>query len=425
MRVVRFIQIGDLHLDQGQRNVDRLAAFDFVINAGMKTEHLGAWLFPGDVNSARMSIENRNALILRVLRMADIAPVVIVPGNHDLPGDLDFLRNLRTTWPIEVITSPQVITLELADHGSRSGQIASIACLPYPSKAMLVAAGTPHEQLGVAAANALDILFMDLGSRLEQARTRGEIALFLGHVNVAGAIASTGQPQIGQELEITGAHLVRLGPCFKGLNHIHKHQIVNSGIESAFFAGSLSRQDWGEIEPKGYLEIAYGAHGWGGYAGDGPFDSAGEHWDYDVAFRLVPVAPMYHVEGTLTRDEFTWRVTKGPGGPKDDAPESWAGCDVRVRASYVSSERDVLTLAKERVQRIFAVARRFEFEPIAVPDRVLRAPEIVAAKTFDEKLRAWAKLSGVTWSAEIERCAILLQGENDEAIIADVQTRIS
>jgi hypothetical protein len=214
------------------------------------------------------------------------------------------------------------------------------------------------------------------------------------------------------ELEFTSEHLARFGQCFKGFNHIHKHQVMLT--EQAWYAGSLCRLDWGEVEPKGYLEIAYGSKGWGGFAGDGPWDSAGVLWDYDVAFREIPVAPMTHIEGMLTRDGFACA-----------APTTVVGCDVRVRASYAQAEREVLATARERLTAMFPGARRLEIELIAVPDRVLRAPEVVQAKTFDEKLQAWARLSGVEWSDQIRVCADRLQATDDaEIIIRDVESRL-
>ena len=73
----------------------------------------------------------------------------------------------------------------------------------------------------------------------------------IGHANIVGAVASTGQPQIGQEISVSQAHLARLGDCVKVFNHIHKHQRIGD----AWYVGSLCRMDWGEVEVKGFLRI--------------------------------------------------------------------------------------------------------------------------------------------------------------------------
>jgi hypothetical protein len=50
------------------------------------------------------------------------------------------------------------------------------------------------------------------------------LTLMIGHVNVAGAQLSNGQPSIGHEIELNPKHLDRLGDIPKLLNHIHKPQ---------------------------------------------------------------------------------------------------------------------------------------------------------------------------------------------------------
>lgn len=408
---LRAIAIGDLHLCRGPKNADRVAALDYVLANAPRP--IDIWLWPGDLTDAGMTIEIRNYLAAVTQRMADEAPVVIVPGNHDPDGDLDFLARLKAAHPILVVTRPEVVEVAL----DRMKQVAAIACIPYPSKGVLVSQGVPHDQLHTFAEQAFDTLFMGLGATLQKHRSAGQPVIAIGHATIGGAVASTGQPQIGTELEITEAHLARLGECPKIFNHIHKEQLVG---DEARYVGSLCRMDWGEIELKGFVELQFGAKGWGGFGGDGPWASAGPAWDYDWRLISVPVPAMYHVEGTLTRDTFDWRVTKGPGGPNDDPPASWEGVDVRVRASYAQQEKQVLAGAFERVKATFAGARRFEFEPIAVPDRAIRAPEVIQEQTFDGKLRAMSKLSGVAWSEKIEACAQELQAVEDGEAVARI-----
>lgn len=402
----RFVQIGDLHLLPGPRNEDRLAALDQVIAAGEALPDLAGWFWPGDLNHAKMSIEDRNALVARAIRMAARGPVVVVRGNHDFDGDLDFLAKLDTQWPIYVVTRPEVLHIETAGVTE-----VALFCLPYPSKAGLVGAGVSHEELHAAAVNALDPIFMAAGAELAAARAHGALTMTLGHVNISGAVSSVGQPQIGQELEVTLAHLARLGPGYKGFNHIHKHQRLGAGEIEAWYAGSICRLDWGEVEPKGYLVITVS-----------PDDDG---WRHEIEFCPVVLPPMYHVEGTLTRDAFDWRVTRGVDGPEDAAPSDWTGSDVRVRMRYATAEREVLTAARDRVAQIFAGARRLELEPMAVSTRELRAPEVVQATTLPDKLRAWGRLTGVSWTAEIDRCAAqLLAVEEADVLAAEVEARL-
>jgi hypothetical protein len=420
--MTRFIHIGDFHAQANAKNEQRYAALDSVIAAGLKLDDLGAWLWPGDLDHARMGIDDKNALALRVQTMANHAPVVICYGNHDLPGDLDFLSRLAANYTIYVIATPQVLRIGLAVprsepplHGA-----ASIFVLPYPTKAGLAAQGLSPDEVFASARQQLDYLFIDAAAKLEDARKNGDLTLMVGHVNVSGSITSVGQPNIGREIEIDPVQLARFGDIYIGLNHIHKGQSVGR----AHYPGSICRLDWGEIEPKAYLEIACGKD----YTPSGHID---------VIRRPIDVPPMYHVEGDLSRNDFVWKCTAGPGGDQvlepacacltaDGAPVvgctdccgsgvSWKGCEVRVRYKFKQSERSILRDAI--VKACFVGALNVEYEPVCIPDRALRSPEVAAARTITEKFVAWATVNGLrVTDGMIAKLAALEHGDHLHAI---------
>lgn len=392
-----FVHVGDTHLHPGQRNPDRLRALDQIINENITRTDLAAWLWPGDVFHARSGIDDRNALAQRMQLMASRAPICLVYGNHDLPGDLDVFGKLAAVWPIYVVARPCVLDVQTA-----TGHMAAIFCLPYPTEAGLVSQGVAPGEVVQTARQALDAIFIDAAARLDEARARGDITLMIGHVNVAGAMTSVGQPNIGQEIEIDGALLARLGEnCYKGLNHIHKAQL----IAGANYPGSICRLDWGEIEPKGYLRITYARDdiGWA---------------RAPIEWCPIDVARMYHVEGLLTRDGFTYEVKAGPDGAVLEKPASWKGCEVRVRARYQHSEKAMLEFAKANIFAEFAEASRFDLELIATPDGALRAPAVAAARTLAEKVEAWAAETKTVLPAAALAVLPALEHGDPETVIA-------
>jgi hypothetical protein len=266
----------------------------------------------------------------------------------------------------------------------------------------------PHDQLYQAAMDAVDHIFMSAAGELNDGIQLGLPVCMIGHVNVAGSIASTGQPQIGREIEITQAHLARLPKCYKGLNHIHKSQWIGG----AFYTGSLCRLNWGEIEPKGYSVITWTR------------SDQYNAWDWEHYFETIPVPPMYHVEAIWATDRWGWSCTDGPDGKRQSPPDSWKDKDVRVRARFPQAERNIVDW--EQLRQIFADARRYSDEPIAVTDRVLRSAEVMQAQTLDQKLHAWAKMSKVSWSSTITACASRLQATTGaDAIVRDVEDRLA
>lgn len=403
-----FIHIGDTHLHSGHpRNAARLAALDQIIAEGSALPTLGAWLWPGDLFHGRSTVEDRNALIDRVLRMAARAPVVVCPGNHgqESQGDLDFLARLRGEYPIYVVTQPRIVRFKAA-----TGVETAIAVLPYPQKAGLIAAGVTADATLQAGHEALAAILRDLGAWLESARLNGDLTAFIGHVNVAGSRACAGQPQIGRELELDPHELGSLGGCYIGLNHIHEPQEVGG----AHYAGSIAPMDWGEVTPRSYNVIDCRR------VGD---VIEGYLWDYTVTRCPIRAARLIHVEGTLNRTGFTLE-SDDPDIGRRFLENDWGGCEVRVRFSFLASERSCLDEAV--LQTAFSSAERLQLEPVAIPDRALRAPEVASAKTLREKVDAWARLNGGA-AVPATVCDKLARLEHDDAaqLLTEVANQVA
>jgi hypothetical protein len=398
------IGIGDLHLQSSHpRNAARLQALDFIIDACTAADRLptlGAWVLLGDLFHARSTAADRNALAARITRMGAHAPVVIIAGNHDLPGELDIFGRLdiHPIHKVHVVTTPQVLRVWPATGGLDL----AIACLPYPHKGGLVASSPSGASTALAGDVALLDICRGLGAELQAAAAEGDRALFVGHANITGSLASNGQPAIGQELALDAAMLNAIGDVPQLLGHIHKPQFIHG----AHYVGSVCRMDFGEVEEKRFAVVTYD---------DAHFPS--------VRFEPIPVAPMWHVEGTLTRDAWDWQVTAGPGGAPMDPPASWAGSEIRVRYRFAASERDVLPVG--RVRDTFAGADRVDLEPVAVPDAQVRAPQVAAARTLIDKLTAWADLNGQALPAGVRDKLAQLEHADPAAICAAVSQLIA
>jgi hypothetical protein len=391
----QILAIGDAHLKAGaRRNRARLQALAQIVREARALPALGAIVWAGDLFHERSGIEDRNDLARVLLALADLAPVVIVRGNHDTEGDLDVFAHFRAAWPVHVVTRPTVLRVALATGGH-----ASIACLPYPTEGALVAAGVAPGDLATTAGDALRTILLDQAAELESARARGDLALFAAHATIAGAVTSAGQPLIGAEIALDGALLDGLGNLPKILNHIHAPQTVHGG---AVYVGSIAPMDWGETERKRYVVVSWAAEGW------------------SVESRPLDVPPLYHVEGELTSDSVAWRVRRGPDGPIDLPPASWAGAEVRVRVRFAASDAGRLAAARAEILETFAEAAHVEVEPVAVPDRAVRAPEVAAAVGLAHKLRAWATVAGRTTSAGVLAKLAQLEALDPAAVLADV-----
>lgn len=399
--VTRFACIGDTHLFGGSRNADRLRVLRTIVAEGLRVDGLGAWVHVGDLFDARSSAENRNACDELFQEMADRAPILVVRGNHDLDGELEGFARLAARWPIIVVTSAQCVRLTCA-----TSETATVFCLPFPEKSILVSSGVAPADIPQAAAVALDAIFIGAGAELAAARKAGDITLMVGHGTIRGATSSVGQPMgLERDIAIDASQLDRLGPIAKVWGHIHKPQ----EIHGAHYVGSICATDWGETGDHRFLVV------------DVTADSS-----FTVESRRIDTPAMWHVECDLSRAGATnMRATAGPDGETLEMPSSWKGAEVRVRCRYHQSEGSILESAQAHVKTQFSDALRFEFEPICVPDRALRAPEVAVARTLGEKLRAWSTVAGVVLPDDAAAKAEALDGPEADAVIADVEQRMA
>ncbi len=397
----RIIHIGDLHLGPNARQGDRLAALDLIIETAIAQPDLALWALPGDLFHAKSSIEDRNELAPRLQRMADVAPVVIIRGNHDADGDLELLARLKAAHPIHVHVYAGCDYFPLA-----TGAMAALAVIPYPSRAALVGAGVASDVLEQTGSQAFEVLVMGLAAALAQIADgviEGEpyIPLVLGHVNIAGARASMGQPQIGREIELSEAALQRFMPnAYIGLNHIHKHQQVGRAV----YAGSVCRLDFGEVEPKGYVEVTY--------------VKVGGAWRHTWQFVELPVAPLWHVEGKLTRDAFTYVCTAGLGGDVVETPATFTGSEVRCRYTFKKSEIGALDAALIHAE--FAGVKALKLDPVPVLEHNVRAPQIALAPTLEAKVKTCCEVQGITWTPGVATKLAALQSQDPAGVLAGV-----
>jgi DNA repair exonuclease SbcCD nuclease subunit len=383
--MARLVCIGDIHLVPGERNPQRLRSLDQIIEQGIDLPDLGAWVLTGDIFDRKSEPADRNAFVERLALMLDHAPAIIVKGNHDAEGDLDIYAHVRERFRAHVVTQPVALPLLLATR-----ERVTALCLPYPQKAALAAAGVAPTDVLDAADAALDSIFLGFAASADEARAAGQPVFFAAHANISGSIASNGQPSIAKEISVTAAHLDRLGAMPKIFGHIHLPQ----EIAGAVYCGSVSSNSWGETERKRALVV-------------------------DLATGAIDSIPLdtprlFHADGTLTRDGFTWALA-------DEAtpPDRWEGCEVRVRVRFHQSEKAALDFALARVP--FEGAARLVVEPVAIPDRALRAPEVAAARTLAEKVEAWAQHVGTSASDSVLAKLGRLEQSDPEHLVREVQ----
>jgi exonuclease SbcD len=262
---------GDIHVEEDRYFGDTAQCLEWFVEDSIHA-NTNLFVVDGDLTTYKQTIKERNLWVEMLIQMGNHAPVILVAGNHgkELDGDLHVLARAKAAHPIYLCTEPEF--LELGD--------AAVAVFPYPHKVEM--AGNEHS-LGEAFARQLD----EFNRRFEQ--RPGCYKLFFGHFGVAGARVSSGQPLVGRCAEYPLDPLRSLQAQYVGLSHIHLRQQLAPRI---WYAGSLSRCDYSEVEDKGYNLVTL----------NGP-ELCPDLSDLDVELRMSPTRRMVELHAVYEDGE--------------------------------------------------------------------------------------------------------------------------
>lgn len=372
---VRLAHISDLHIQDGPR-AQEIASVLEAAGEEFRRAAVDLILCTGDVFDSLSSPAER-AVVKRVFRLwAEIAPVVVIKGNHDRPEDLALFdeADLRGGYPIRVFERA----------GSIGGSEWVVFSLPWFDKAFIASQVSMEDEdadsLGQRIQQAARSVLAGIRSlALEQAGDR--IPILGAHVLVGGAQVSTGQTLIGTTIEIPPHDLADAGCAYVALGHVHKTQAWADGRVA--YAGSPWRQNFGEPEEKGFRLVE--------------IEQAGGLGLTTVRndFVALPARRIELVEVDLTSASARRKFMEDPlsliGEQLKDCNDSLVRVRYSIDPSHLSS---VDPEALEQTVRNLG-AFHVKAEAIQVQSARARAPEIAAADSLVEKMNAYFRAKNI------------------------------
>ncbi len=267
---IRLLHFADLHV--GMENYGRLDArtgtssrvrdfldrMDEVVDYALD-HRADAAIFSGDAFKQRdPDPTQQREFASRLKRLADKMPVLLLVGNHDLPGMASKATSVDIFGALDVRnvivgSEPTGRVVE-----TRRGPF-FLAWMPYPMRNRLLTGeqhrGKSVEELDRALRAAVSTLVEDLA---RQAAEHEMPRVLSGHFSVAEAkLGSERSVMLGRDVAVYNSVLAEPVWDYVALGHIHKHQDVNAGAyPSVVYSGSLERIDFGEEkEPKGFCWV--------------------------------------------------------------------------------------------------------------------------------------------------------------------------
>ncbi len=194
----------------------------------------------------------------RIVRLAEYCPVVLLVGNHDMPGIWEKATALDV---FDTLRVPNVIVgsdYKVHNIDTKNGRI-QIATAPYPLMNYFLSVDEKKKS------DRIGIMKMKLERTLEslaQEIDQDYPAILLGHFSVNNAIFGSERPMtIGDSAEVDIQSLLHEAWDYVALGHIHYHQDLSTIVQDEdvyippiVYAGSLDRVDFSEEKhDKGFI----------------------------------------------------------------------------------------------------------------------------------------------------------------------------
>lgn len=276
---IRVLHFADIHIGMenygrpdpqtglSSRVVDFLRRLDEMI-AYAADHEVDLVIFAGDAFKTRAPNPTyQREFAHRIRDLSQLAPTVLLVGNHDLPptqlkaSSIEIYDTLRV--PNVMVASDYLVTVV----GTRRGPVA-VGSAPYPIRSRLAeidgdrTAGLTIAETDERLAAALETLLDDLA---READKYDMPRLLTGHFTVSGARwGSERSIMLGRDIQVQRSVLADPRWDYVALGHIHKHQSLNEQ-PPVVYSGSMERIDFGEEgDPKGFcwVELARGSTRW-------------------------------------------------------------------------------------------------------------------------------------------------------------------
>ena len=228
-----------------ERVLDYLDSLDSLIEYA-KENNADIALFAGDAfNKPNPEMSYIREFGDRIIKLAEICPVVLLVGNHDMPGIIEKASPIDLFGVMRVPNVYVGWTYEVLKIATESGDI-QIATVPYPTRRQLLPRGS-REELKDVVHNIIKGLAKEIDTSIP--------SVLLGHFTVEGSVYKPDMSVMSdKDAEVDKEDLLKPWD-YVALGHLHLHQCIND-YPPIVYAGSLDRVTFNdEKDNKGFVWV--------------------------------------------------------------------------------------------------------------------------------------------------------------------------
>ena len=184
-------------------------------------------------------------------RLAEIAPTLVVRGNHDSPELFRVIDELAGAGAGLSNRLRLVVQSEVIEYPEIADQPVAVACVPFiPPGAIVDFASDEHERFEGNYADGIRAINSRLLAEAEKRVGPGGIVLYAAHLHLDGAKPSNSERRltVGKDYATHSTGLDRA--LYSAFGHIHDPQLLPGGAARGRYAGSLVPLDFGEATQK-------------------------------------------------------------------------------------------------------------------------------------------------------------------------------
>lgn len=248
---MRFLHTSDWHVGKAIRGHSRESEHQAVldeIGAIAADREVDLTIVAGDLfDTAAPTAASERLVYNALLALADVAPVIVIAGNHDSARRLDAVARLLALGRVLVATEPRRPSEGgVAEMATEDGTPIQVALVPFVSQRAIVRADALMDEPAFRNAQTYATKLQAVIAALSAGFSADSVNLLVAHLFVAGGTTGGGEraAHLVEEYAVSAVDIPAT-VSYAALGHLHRPQAI-PGKSAIHYCGSPLQLDFGE-----------------------------------------------------------------------------------------------------------------------------------------------------------------------------------